>query len=49
MQQLLRIEIIYHLHFVDLIVAFLFFIQSGESIFEPPRLKFTLRYLQCIS
>ena len=41
MQQLLRIENIYHLYFSDLFLIF-FIIQSGESTYEPPRLKFTL-------
>ena len=41
MQQLLLIENIYHLHFLDLLMLALFFIQSGESIYGTPRLKFT--------
>ena len=41
MQQLLRIENILFI-FRGFIVAFFFFIQSGESILEEPRLKFTL-------
>ena len=42
MQQLLRIENIYHLHFFGFIVAFFFFIQPEESIYKLPRLKLTL-------
>ena len=30
--------------FFGFIVAFLFFIQSGESIYEPPHLKITLQH-----
>ena len=45
MQQLLRIENILFI-FRGFIVAFFFFIQSGESILEEPRLKFTLWHLQ---
>ena len=46
MQQLLRIENSYHLHFLDLFFGFFyFFIQSGESIYEPLRLEFTLWHL----
>ena len=40
MQQLLRIENIYHLHLFGFIVVFFFFIQSGESIYEPPQIQF---------
>ena len=40
--QLLRIENIHHLHAFRFNVAVLFFIQSGESIHEPPCSKFTL-------
>ena len=45
MQQLLRIENNDHFHFSDLLLFFSFFIQSQESIYEPPRLKFTLWHL----
>ena len=34
MQQLLRIENIYHLYLFGFIAAFSFFIESEESIFE---------------
>ena len=47
MQQLLYIENIYHLCFSDLLM--LFFIQSRESIYEPPRIQFTLWNLQYLS
>ena len=43
MQPLPRIENIYHIHFLDLLLRF--FIQSGESIYEPSRLKFILWHL----
>ena len=33
MEQLLHIENIYHLYFLDLLL--LFFFQSGESIYDP--------------
>ena len=39
MQELLPFENIYQLQFI---VDFFFFIQSRESIYEPPRLKLTL-------
>ena len=44
MQQLLRIENSHHLHFFGFIVAFQFFIQSGESIYKLPHLEFTLQH-----
>ena len=39
MQQLLHTENIYCPYFSDLLLVFSFFIQSGESVYEPPRLK----------
>ena len=42
MQSLPHIENIYHLYNFGFIVAFFFFIQSGESLYDPPRLKFIL-------
>ena len=35
--------------FLGFIVVFFFFIQSVESIYESPRLKFTLWHFQCIN
>ena len=42
MEQLPHIENIYQPSFFGFNVAFFFYIQSAESIPEPPSLKFTL-------
>ena len=40
MQLLRHIVNIYDLHFSDLLLVFFSFVKSGESIYDPPGLKF---------
>ena len=41
-QQSPHIENIYYLHFAGLLLLFLFFNHTRESMYDPPRLKVTL-------